>query len=174
MKDTLRSFTGGKVLASVVLFALGVLLLVAPMETLTAYVRVIGGILLLAAAVGILIFALTPAVSRSALLLIGSIVGGAVGLLFLIAPGIVTGALPFVFGLLLLIASVSDLFSAIALPFGKLISIILSLIGIILGLVILMNPNAIAAFVTRVIGLSFIYEALVGLVTAVFARRALR
>ncbi len=174
MKDTLRSFTGGKVLASVVLLALGVLLLAAPMETLTTYIRVIGGILLLAAVVGVVIFVLTAVANRSALLLVGSIAAGVVGLVFLIAPGVVTGALPFVFGLLLLIASVSDLFSAIALPFGKLISIILSLIGIILGLVILMNPNAIAAFVTRVIGLSFIYEALVGLVTAVFARRALR
>ena len=174
MKENFRSLAGGKLLASLVLFALGVLLLAAPMETLTAYVRVIGGILLLAAVVGIVVFVLTAVANRSALLLIGSIAAGVVGLVFLIAPGVVTGALPFVFGVLLLIASVSDLFSAIALPFGKLISIILSLIGVILGLVILMNPNAIAAFITRVIGLSFIYESLVGLVTAVFARRALR
>ena len=174
MKSLPKASTGSKLLVSLVLFALGLLLLLAPMETLTGCVRAMGVIFLAAAAVGILIFFLTKPQDRSPLPLIGGIAGAVIGAVFAAAPGVVTGALPFVFGLLLLIASVSDLFSAIALPFGKLISIILSLIGVILGLVILMNPNAIAAFVTRVIGLSFIYEAVVGVVTVLFARRALR
>ena len=169
MKRLVQAPTGSKLLASVVLFSLGLLLLIAPMETLITYVRVIGGIFLAAAAVGVVLYVLKKA---QTLALIGAIIGAITGLVFLISPGVVTGALPFVFGALLLIASVSDLFSALALPFGKLISIILSLVGIIHGLVILMNPNAIAAFVTRLIGLSFIYEAIVGAVAVVFARRA--
>ncbi len=174
MKSLFQTTTGSKLLVSLVLFALGLLLLIAPMETLTGYLRVIGVILLAAAAVGFLFFFLTRPQERSALPLIGGITGAVAGLVFVAAPGFVIGAMPFVFGLLLLIASVSELFSALALPFGKLISIILSLIGIILGLVIVMNPHAIAAFATRVIGISFIYEAAVGIVTLLFARRTLR
>ena len=174
MKSFMKTMAANKLLASLVLFALGLLLLLAPGETLTAYVRVIGVILLVAAALGILSFALTNVQERSALVLIGGITGAVAGLVFVAAPGVVTGALPFVFGLLLLLASVSDLLSAIALPFGKLFSIILALVGIILGLIIIMNPTAIASFVTRLIGLSFLYEAIVGVVTAVLARRALK
>ena len=174
MKPFFKSPTGSKLLVSLVLFVLGLLLLIAPMGTLTAYVRVIGVIFLAAAAVAILFFAFTKPAERSPMPLIGGITGAVIGLIFVAAPGLVTNALPFVFGLLLLIASVSDLFSALALPFGRLISIILSLIGIILGLVIIMNPAMIAAIVTRVIGIGFIYEAVVWVVTALYARRTLR
>ncbi len=174
MKEIFKSTTAVKVAAILVLLALGVLLLLAPMETLTLYIRVIGAVLLAGAAVGFLVFFRTPVQNRSAAVLIGAIFAAVAGLVFAAAPGAVTGALPFVFGAMLLLASASELFSALALPFGKLIGIILSLIGVILGLIILMNPNAIAAFVTRLIGLSFLYEAAVGIVTALLARRALR
>ena len=55
MKRLVQAPTGSKLLASVVLFSLGLLLLIAPMETLITYVRVIGGIFLAAAAVGCLV-----------------------------------------------------------------------------------------------------------------------
>ena len=94
------------------------------------------------------------------------------GLVFVFVPAAVTAALPFIFGVVLIVLSAFELLSALQLPFGKLLSILLSIGGIALGCLIVSNPNALASFITRLIGLSLIYEAVVGFITAAFVKSA--
>ena len=174
MNQTWKGRMKTKLLVSIVLFALGLLLLIAPGEMLTAYVRAIGVLLLLGAAAGFFLYFRASAGERSVLLLIGASLGAACGLVLIAAPGLITSVLPFVFGLLLLIASVSDLLSALALPFGKLPGILLSIGGIVLGVLIVSNPDALANFITRLVGLGLMYEAAVGVVTVILAKKSFR
>ena len=48
---------------------------------------------------------------------------------------------------------------------------LLALLGLALGVLIVVNPGAFANFITRLIGLTLIYEAVVGIVTSILARK---
>ena len=170
--ETLKKLFSNIVFTSVVLLLFGGLLLFAPMETLQTYVRVIGIISLVGAVVGLLMELVFKKDAHSILAIVCACVAAAFGLLCLCAPAVVTGALPFIFGVILIVLSAFDLLSALQLPFGKLLSILLSVGGIALGCVIVSNPNGLASFMTRLIGLSLIYDAVVGFITAAFVKSA--
>lgn len=170
--ETLKKLFSNIVFTSVLLLVLGGLLLFAPAETLQTYVRVIGVVLLVGAALGLLLEFVIKQGSRSVWAVVGVCVAAVCGLVFLLAPSFVTGILPFLFGVVLIVLSAFDLLSALQLPFGRLLSILLSAVGLVLGILIVSNPNALSTFITRLIGLALLYEAVVGFITAAFVKSA--
>lgn len=171
---TLKKLFSNLVFISALFLVIGGLLLFAPQETLALYVRIIGIVLLVAAAVSLLVEFLQQRRARSGWVLAVAAAAAVFGLVFLCAPGFVTAVFPFLFGVVLIVISAFELLSALQLPFGKLLSILLSVVGIVLGCVIVSNPNGLAAFITRLIGIALIYQAVVGFVTAAFAKTAQR
>ena len=170
--ETLKKLFSNIVFTSALLLVLGGLLLFAPSETLQTYVRVIGVVLLAGAALGLLLEFVIKQTPRSLWAVVGACAAAVLGLVFVLAPSCVTGILPFLFGVVLIVLSAFELLSALQLPFGKLLSILLSAGGLLLGVLIVSNPNALSAFITRLIGLALLYEAVVGFITAAFVKSA--
>ncbi len=171
---TLKKLFSNILFTSALFLVLGGLLIFAPRETLELYVRVIGVIALVAAAVTLLVDFLQTRRPRSGWVIAGAAAAAALGLCFLLAPGFVTGVFPFLFGVVLIVISGFELLSALQLPFGKLLTILLSLGGLVLGVLIVCNPNGLASLMTRLIGLALVYEGVVGFVTAAFVKTAAR
>ena len=167
----MQTIIKNKLLSSIVLLALGILLLIAPAAALETYVRVIGAVLLCGAAVRIVAHFMTKKEDRAPISLLIGIVAAAFGVFLLAAPATVIRVLHIVFGILLILNSLLDLVIGVRLPAGKTAAVILALIGVALGVVIVVNPTAFANFMTRVIGISLIYDAAVGIVTALLARK---
>ena len=163
MKNMLASIVRNKIVSCIVLLALGILLLIAPGETLARSVRLVGIILLAGAVIGLLIYFLSKNAERSPLVLFESIIAAAIAIFFIAAPGVITGILPLMFGIVLLLNALLDLITALRLPRGKVLAVLLSMLAIVAAVVIICNPNALADLITRIIGAAFIYSAVVGL-----------
>ena len=172
MKNMLASIVKNKIASCVVLLALGVLMVIAPGETLARSVRLIGIVLLVGAIVGFLIYFLSKNTERSPLVLLESIIAAAFAVFLIAAPAVVTGVLPLIFGILLLLNSLLDLITALRLPRGKLFAVLLSMLAIIASVVIICHPNALANIIVRIIGISFIYSAVVGLLGLLLSGRS--
>ena len=174
MKNMLASIIKNKIVTCIVLLALGVLLVIAPLDTLARSVRLVGLVLLAGAIVGLLIYFLSKKEDRSPLVLAESAAAVIIAVFFLIAPGIVTGVLPYIFGVILLLNALLDLVTALRLPRGKLFALLLSMLAIIAAVVILCNPDALANIITRLIGISLIYSGIVGLLGLILAGRNIK
>ncbi len=171
---TLKKLFSNIIFTSVLFLVLGGLLVFAPQETLSLYVRIIGIVLLVAATVSLLVEFLQQKRARSGWVIAGAAAAAVLGLLFLCAPGFVTAVFPFLFGVVLIVISGFELLSALQLPFGKLLSILLSLGGLVLGVLIVSNPNGLSNLMTRLIGLALVYQGVVGFITAAFVKTAER
>ncbi len=167
----MQNIIKNKLLSSIVLLVLGVLLLIAPADMLRLYVRIIGAVLLLGALIRLVAYFITKKEDRAPISLVLGVAAAAIGLFFIVAPGVVTNTLAYVFGVILILNSLLDLVIAVRLPFGKLVAVLLALLGLALGVLITVNPDAFANFITRLIGATLIYESIVGIVTAILARK---
>ena len=163
-----------KILSGIVLIALGVLLVIAPVQSMNLYVRILGAVLLVGAALHIVVYRLTKKEDRAPLSLVLGIAAGLIGIFFLAAPGVVSEFLYIIFGVVLILNALLDLVIAVRLPSGKKAAVILALIGLALGVFIVMNPQTVAQFITRIIGVSLVYEGAVGVISALFARIAIK
>lgn len=163
-----------KLLSGIVLLALGILLVIAPAQTLETYVRILGAIFLVGAALHIAGHFLAKKEDRAPLSLVLGVAAGLIGIFFVAAPGVVTGILPVIFGIVLILNSLLDLVIGVRLPSGKAVAVVLALIGIAAGVLILLHPNAIAHIITRIIGAGLIYEGAIGVFTAAIAHKAMK
>ena len=168
--DTLKKLFSNLVFVSTLFLVAGGLLLFAPQETLQVYIRLIGVLCLAGAAVGLLVELLFKKSPRSVPIIVVSCIAAVFGLVFLFAPGFVSAVLPFLFGIVLIVISAFELLSALQMPFGKLLTILLSAGGLALGILIVSNPNGLSSLMTRLIGVALIYEAVVGYVTAALVK----
>lgn len=174
MKNMLASIIRNKIASCVVLLLLGVLLVIAPLDTLTRSVRIVGFVLLAGAVVGFLIYFLSKNTERSPLVLLESVFAAALAVFLIAAPALIAGVLPLIFGIVLLLNSLLDLVTALRLPRGKVIAVLLSMLSIVAAVVIICNPGALANIIVRVIGVSFIYSAVVGLLSLLLAGRTVK
>ena len=167
----MQNIIKNKLLSSIIFLILGVLLLIAPTAMMETFVRIIGGVLLLGALIRLIAYFVTKKENRVPLSLVLGVAAGLIGVFFVVAPGVVTGVLAYIFGAILILNSLLDLVIAVRLPSGKLVGVLLSLLGLALGVLVIVNPDAFAAFITRFIGATLIYESIVGIVTSILARR---
>ena len=164
----MQNIIKNKLLSSIVFLVLGVLLLIAPAASLALFVRIIGAVLVLGALVRFIAYFVTKKEDRVPLSLVLGIASAAIGVFFLIAPGVVTNVLAYVFGAILILNSLLDLVIAVRLPAHKIVAVLLALLGVVL---VIVNPDAFSTFMTQLIGATLIYESVVGIVTAILARK---
>ena len=167
----MQNIIRNKLLSSIVFLVLGILLLVSPTAMMDTIVRIIGAILLLSALIRFIAYFVTKKEDRVPISLVLGVAAAAFGIFFVAAPGIVTSILAYIFGALLILNSLLDLVIAVRLPLGRLAAVLLSLLGIALGVLVIINPRAFADFITQVIGATLIYESIVGIVTVLLARK---
>ena len=159
------------VISSLVLLALGLLMIFATETLLVVFVRVIGVVTLVGAVFGFVLQLVSAKEARSALAMAVACLSAVFGAVLIACPLKIAGLLPYVFGVVLILLSVKELFVVTTMQTGRIFSIILASLGIILGTVIVCNPVAIAEFITKIIGAGLIYLAAVGLVDAILLER---
>ena len=167
----MQNIIKNKLLSSIVFLILGVLLLIAPAQSLAVFVRIIGGVLLIGAIVRLIAYFITKKEDRVPLSLILGVAAAVIGAFFVIAPGVVTSILAYVFGAILILVSLLDLVISVRLPASKFVAMLLALLELAVGVLIVVNPRAFADFMTRFIGAALIYESIVGVVTVILARK---
>lgn len=172
MKNIVSSLAKNRFISGAVLIILGVVMFVAPMDVIESYISVVGWIILFGAVIGAIAYFATKKEYRSPVALAEDIIAAIVGLIFISAPGAVSGFLPYIFGLILLINSAVSFVSAFGMRSGRLAALIMSGIGIAAGLFVTANPNAVTAMITRIIGIGLIYGGITNIVAAVLVKRA--
>lgn len=170
----MQNIIKNKLLSSIVFLLLGVLMLLAPVLSMKVIVYIVGGVLLAGALVRFIAYFVTKKEDRAPISLVLGVASAAIGLFFVLAPTTVTKILAIIFGVVLILNSLLDLVIAVRLPSSKALAVVLALLGLALGVVIVINPEAFASFMTRFIGASLIYESIVGIVTMILARKTVK
>ena len=167
----MQSIIKNKLISGIVFLVLGVLLLIAPSAMMVTFIRIIGGVLLVGALVRLIAYFVTKKEDRVPISLVLGVAAAAIGLFFVLGANVIPGILAYIFGAILILNSLFDLVIAVRLPSGKLVAVLLALLGLVLGVLIAVNPQAFANFITRLIGAALIYESVVSIVTALLARK---
>lgn len=171
MKSFITGMFKNKLIAGILLLILGGLLLFAPRESMQTFIRLIGAAFAVAAAAGIAAYFLAGKENRPVFTLILAILAAIAAIVFVAAPSFITGILPFFFGVMLLLSSLSDLAASLTLPIGRIVGMLLSFVGIVLGVIVICNPNSLSSFITRLIGISLIFDGAVSIATAALIKK---
>jgi len=160
------------IISGFVLLSLGALMVFATDAVLNTFIRVIGIIILVGAVFTVVLQILSKKEERSVWFVILSVISAVVGVVFLAIPGTIAAYSVYVFGVMLILLSVRDLFSVVRFPFGRIFSIVFASLGIILGTIIICQPAQIAEIITKFIGGALIYQAAVCFMNAILVHRS--
>ena len=162
MKEHLKSLKMTFILAAVLYIALGTVLLLWPYTTLTLMCYLFGGILLAYGVITIVGFFFNDsAMGAFRLELVLGILAAAVGVLFLLQPDFILALVPVVLGVYIAIDSLVNLKRTLELyrlEYDRWwVTLVLSLVGVALAVVILLKPIASETLFYRLVGIVFIY-----------------
>ena len=167
----MKKAKSASVLVSLVILALGVILVIKPGSTLNFICRIVGIAFLLAAAVGA-VFALGAGAgdrrSRT-LFILGAAIAAIAGIILLANPRFVISLLPIAVGLGVIANGAVNLSQAISISRSGRhggIHIVLAVATIVLGILIFANPFSTIELLVRIMGIILIYDGVSNIVTA--------
>lgn len=164
----LRSFFGNKLVLAIASIVLGIILIVLKGGAIDAFVKIIGIVLLVVAAVYCALFIISGS-QRSAVQLVGAIVALIFGLLFLVRPDIIVNLFPFIMGIALAVSGAVNLVQSImskARGSARIASIITAIIVLLLGVVIFMNARKVVDIYVIIIGIALLINGVAEIVGA--------
>lgn len=151
---------------------MGIVLLARPGETLYV-VSMICGITMIALGVGALISYFVK--DRNILLIILAVISVIMGIIVCVKYKSIVSILLFLFGLFILISGVVDLITSIDVKrygFGDwIVSFLMSLVTVVLGLLIVVNPFSSSLAVIRLLGISLIVYAVLDLIAFIQVKK---
>ena len=166
MFETFHKIRYNLLLIAVFCIAVGAALLVNPEFFLTTACYVIGAVLIASGVLGIL-GCVRDHVVR-VFVLFFSIIAAAAGIFVITHPEVIGSILPIIFGLILLLDGLFNLRNGLGIrkmtdsTGGSVL--IMGAVTVVLGIVILLNPYATAAFSLRLIGAALIYNGITDIV----------
>ncbi len=155
------------------LIVIGIVLILFPAETLDIAITIIGIILLVCGAVGV-VLGLKGEGAYQVYTMSGAAVSIVVGIIFLVLPDFVRSILPMIMGIAIVLSGILNVMTAIsqknagAPRWG--LSLVFAVITVILGIIILANLNYTANIMIRIIGFIYIYNGLSMLIMKVLNR----
>ena len=143
--ETLGKLKQRTIMTSIVILAIGVMLLICPEKHIDTLITLAGYVMLVLSAVMILDFSTSKRSLSDFLLLVAALALAILGLAVLVSHNQVLPVLSWLFGLLLLVVGVLSAFNTFAFArragrAGWQILVILSILQILAGLVIVINP----------------------------------
>lgn len=151
---------------------MGIVLLARPGETLYV-VSMICGITMIALGVGALISYFVK--DRNMLLIILAVISVVMGIIVCVKYKSIVSILLFLFGLFILISGIVDLITSIDVKrygFGDwIVSFLMSLVTVVLGLLIVVNPFSSSLAVIRLLGISLIVYAVLDLIAFIQVKK---
>lgn len=154
-----------KIWTSVLLAALGIVLIVWPAASVSAIVRLLGTALIVIGIVGMLQQAVArdEKITRRIVRSVPNVLFAALGIWVLINPMLFEGMLHFIIGALILVFSLKDLYLAIQEK-KHTAYLILAGIGTLLGILILINPFGTFRVFAVVAGIALAYTGITSLI----------
>jgi len=164
MKETINKMFISSILSSAVLLVIGLLLFIRPEGTLSLISYTIGGILVIIGTNSLINYYRGKEYVSKFELIYG-VLGVLGGFVLILNPKAIASLIPFIIGVWFVISSLSKLKYAIELNSKKtkagIISLIITILTLVLGVVLIFNPFSGAVFITKMIGLFlFIYAIL--------------
>lgn len=162
MLEYIKNLKLNFILASVLYCVLGLVLLIWPAASSLALCRILGGALLLYGLFNLVGFFLRDSgMGAFRLELFLGVVATGVGIFFLVQPRLVLSFLPIVMGVYVVIDSAVALKRTLELYRMEYhrwwLSLVLALVGIVLGLVLVLRPFAVTTAFFRLVGVVFLY-----------------
>jgi len=155
------------IIEMLVLIVAGIVLICNPGGSLTTAVTIIGIALAVYGVVAIIRYLADK--EKSGPDLVAGIIAVVAGIFVLCAPKVVVSIFPVIIGILVAVAGLKGIASAFAArkrSGGWLLSCVLSLITLIIGIVILLNPFGTVETVVVVLGVVLIYIGITGIIAA--------
>lgn len=156
----------GNVISAIIMILIGAFLVFYPGDTINTVVTVFGYALIIAGAVAV-ISAILQKENRSIPNLVQGAVEIIVGIWVVSNPGTVVSIFPMIAGAIIVVSGVASFFDAVGRRSGTSsgwkVSLILSVVTIILGVIIFANPFSTVTLLLRIIGVAFLYNGLVSL-----------
>ncbi len=165
----IRTLKINKVITSLMFVALGAVLLIWPLNALTVVCKAIGLVLAFGGIAGIVLYLVGR--SKSFLAISGVTIGvilTVLGLWLFLNPEFLVALVPTIVGLILMISGLINLGEAFTIHrergTGVLMSVILALLTLGAGALIFANPDAISAFIVKIMGIALIYDGISDLI----------
>ena len=161
------------ILWDILMIAIGVVLIMFPGTAIDISIKVIGVILIVAGAAGV-VLGIKGQGAYQVYTMGGAVFSIAGGIIFLIKPLAVERFLPLVMGIVILLTGLFNIVNAISAKRAGatrwLVSLVLALITVVLGIVILLNLDGTANLLVTIIGVVFVYNGISTLIMKVLNR----
>ena len=170
MSNLVNKVFKSSIISSIILIALGVLLIVQSEATIVTISYIIGGILIaLGVIAGIKFIKNIKERTKNDLDIVYGIVCIILGVLVIKNPEAIASIIPFVLGLIIIINSATKLQYSFELYKEKnklwLSTLILSIIMVVCGIVLIFNPFKGAILITRIVGVFILIYAILDLIS---------
>jgi uncharacterized membrane protein HdeD (DUF308 family) len=170
MKDNLfqssiRALGRNAAVSSVALILIGIMFLISPVSSMVTIARAIG-IIMIAAGVMDIVISIRSTGRPLSILTLGSLVLALLGMWVFQHPSFILSSINLVCGVIIIASAVTSLGQAAQMRrsgWDGSLSMVLSVAGIILGVLIVLNPFSTAKMLARIIGIVAIYQGIVKL-----------
>ena len=164
MKETVNKMFISSILSSAVLLVIGLLLFIRPEGTLSLISYTIGGILVIIGTNSLINYYRGKEYVSKFELVYG-VLGVLGGFVLILNPKAIVSLIPFILGVWIVISSLSKLKYSMNVTSKKnkagIISLAITILTLILGIILIFNPFSGAVFITKMIGLFlFVYAIL--------------
>mgnify|MGYP002624319365 CR=1 FL=1 len=162
--EAIKTIRRNKLFAGVLMLSMGVILILWPTDTLAAVAKVAGLFLMIYAVAGCIIFATGVKNGAAIVTVIIDIAGAILGLYLFLNPEWLLSVANKLFGVIILLHGIHSLYESVTvvrkLDTGWKSVAIFSIVIVLLGVFVILNPFAISDFIIRVIGIILIFNAM--------------
>ena len=157
-----------KIIINIALILFGLVLVIFPIESISIATKIIAGILIAAGLANIIYFFIDKDIKSrmDTMYFLLSLVGIGVGIYTFLNPTWLVTAIDVVVGVVLIISAINNLrylFKYTIKNYLWWIFTVISFIILILGIIALVNPIEVASLITRLEGISLIFDAIMSL-----------
>lgn len=157
-----------KIIINIALILFGLVLVIFPIESISIATKIIAGILIAAGLANIIYFFIDKDIKSrmDTMYFLLSLVGIGVGIYTFLNPTWLVTAINVVVGVVLIISAINNLrylFKYTIKNYLWWIFTVISFIILILGIIALVNPIEVASLITRLEGISLIFDAIMSL-----------
>ena len=177
MKEKLNKMFLSSILSSTILLVIGLLLFIRPESTLSLISYVFGGILVVIGTNSLINYYKGREYVSNFELVYGvlSVLGG---LVLILNPKAIASLIPFILGVWIVISSLIKLKYSWNLNSSKtktgMISLIITVLTLILGVILIFNPFEGAVFITKMIGLFLLIYSILDIVQSIIIKRDIK
>ena len=159
----IKKMKTSSIIAALLCMVIGIVMIIYPGRSLDVICQAFGAVLIVGGMVCIIFFLKDVHSIANVITLIGGVIFAAVGIWIFTKPQGLQAIIPFIAGIIIVINGIFNCAQTVELgkaKFGKWwVSLILSALTIVLGVLLVINPFGAAQAIARIIGVFMVYDA---------------